>query len=103
MSLINTLLKQDCLSLAQFNIFGQGYVPTLLKETYLDRLEQIYGRCSKLVSFLAQASMFVQAQRHSLAYYEICPFSVNYESVMFYDTGPPVRNTIAYSRVKSFI
>ncbi len=24
----------------------------------------------------------------TLAYYEICPFSVNYESVMFYDTGP---------------
>jgi hypothetical protein len=91
MSLINTLLKQDCLSLTQFNNFGQGYVHTLLKETHLGRLkpcQQIYGRCSKLVSFLAQASVFVQAQRHSLAYFEICPFSVNYESVMFYDTGP---------------
>ncbi len=25
------------------------------------------------------------------AYYVICPFSVHYESVMFYDTGPRVR------------
>jgi len=68
MSLINTLLKQECLSQTQFNISGEGIVPTLLKETYLDRLkpcQQIYGLCSKLVSFLAQASVFVQAQRHS--------------------------------------
>jgi hypothetical protein len=25
---------------------------------------------------------------YSIAYYEICPFSVNYESAMFYSTGP---------------
>ncbi len=37
---------------------------------------------NKPVSLLAQASMFV------LAYYEIWPFPVNYESVMLYDTGP---------------
>jgi hypothetical protein len=44
----------------------------------------MYGHCSKLVSLLAQASVFVQAKRH----FEICPFFVISESVMFYDTGP---------------
>ncbi len=47
----------------------------------------MYRLRSKLVSLLAQASVFVQAKK-TLAYYKICPFSVNYESKMFYGTGP---------------
>jgi len=33
----------------------------------------------------------------TLTYHEICPFSINYESVMFYSTGPRV----AFSHVDS--
>jgi hypothetical protein len=46
------------------------------------------------VSLLAQASV---SSQKALAYFEICPFSVNYESVMFYDTGPGL-----YSRCFTF-
>ncbi len=28
------------------------------------------------------------SNRKALVYYEICPFAVNYESVMFYSAGP---------------
>jgi hypothetical protein len=45
----------------------------------------MYRLHSELVFLLAQAG--VQAKK-TLAYYEICPFSVHYESVMIYDTGP---------------
>ncbi len=48
--------------------------------------------CSQLVCLLAQANVkrlskleFLSKQKDS-AYYEICPFPVNYESVMFYST-----------------
>ncbi len=37
------------------------------------------------MSLLAQASVFVQAKK-TLAYFKICKFPINYESVMFYDT-----------------
>jgi hypothetical protein len=30
----------------------------------------------------------------TLAYYEICPFPVNYESVMFYSTGPGIIKSV---------
>ncbi len=32
----------------------------------------------------ALASVFIEASENTLAYYEICLFFVNYESVMFY-------------------
>ena len=36
----------------------------------------------------AQASVLVTNNREkTLAYYEVCPFSVNYGSVMFYSTA----------------
>jgi hypothetical protein len=44
---------------------------------------------SKLVSLLAQASVFCLHQK-TLAYIKICQFSVNYESIMFYDYRPLV-------------
>jgi hypothetical protein len=58
----------------------------------------MYGLRCKLVSLLAQASIFFQAcqakhvcpSKKTLAYYEICPFSLNYECTVFYNTGPRV-------------
>jgi hypothetical protein len=35
-----------------------------------------------------QTSMCVTDDKKTLAYYKIWPFAVNYESVMFYSTGP---------------
>ncbi len=48
----------------------------------------MYRLYSKILSLLAQASVCVYPSQKAIAYYEICPFSVNYESVIFYDTGP---------------
>ncbi len=46
----------------------------------------MYGLCSKLVSYLTQACVFVQAKRHLLTTKSV-HFAVIYKSVMFYDTG----------------
>ncbi len=35
-----------------------------------------------------QASVFVTDNINGLAYYEICPFAINYEFVMLKSTGP---------------
>jgi hypothetical protein len=64
----------------------------------------MYELRSKLVSLLAQASVFVQAQcvypsQKTLAYNEICPFSVDYESVRFYNTGPRLMETKKWSNL----
>jgi hypothetical protein len=45
----------------------------------------IYGLSSKLVCFV---QVIEKEAEKILAYYEICSFSANYESVMFYSTGP---------------
>jgi hypothetical protein len=42
------------------------------------------------VCLFVQARVFATDNRKDCAYYEIWPFSVNYESVMFYSTGPGV-------------
>jgi len=47
----------------------------------------IYGLRSKLVRLFVQARVYL-SELKSLAYYEIWHFPINYESVMFYSTGP---------------
>ncbi len=47
----------------------------------------IYGLRSKLVCLFVQAREYLSEPK-SLAYFEIWHFPVNYESVMFYSTGP---------------
>jgi len=47
--------------------------------------------CSSPIS-MVQASVFVtDIIKKTPAYYEICTFSVNYESVMFYSSGPRIQ------------
>ncbi len=45
----------------------------------------MFGLCSKLVHLSKPIKVIDNIK--DKAYYEICPFSVNYESVMFYSAG----------------
>jgi hypothetical protein len=47
----------------------------------------MYGLRNMLVC-LSEPVQVTDNNKTTLAYYEICPFSVDYELVMFYRTGP---------------
>ncbi len=59
----------------------------------------VWKGVSKLV-YLSKPKKVTDSIRH-LAYYNICLFSVNYESVMLYSTGPSVVNTVGLLSLNS--